>query len=1393
MTSTVAPRLPSPPDGSVELATLLSTAVRIEPQLIRLARLTLLPHLDVGAEADLWFSSWVAFHETDAIMLRADVINDLRLRLTERLAGDPTGTDPAHRAGRIVARMHAGSPAAVRLEEDLAWLSVQPGGVDLEGPLLPVLRAAVGEIADVNVMHWFVRAWPRLPEAARETVTAWKIAQVARARVPGAPPMAQDGVSGIVLADVADIAGKVADIALPVRRLRDELVLGVAATGTDTVIVPDTDPRIVDVTWMTGSETENRTVYVPAGGSVTLPVGAAELWLRTARGVLYAMGSPAAAAGPRVYLPYGFDTADHHRSVFECWRLLRGAGVDVTIGAPQAGGSWVEEQLAGAAHIVVVGRHGVARTMDDPVAGLLRDDPARQHQVVAVLLPGDTPAQLPEYARGLRTVAVPELTESGVLPLVELLRGDRSQPAAARSQSTVALRYAPEDQVWAEWVTALLEAAGVTVNSVAAGWAGRVRMPEGRSMILVSAANSDEQIPAAVAGGDDPRTPLVVYVDDARPLRGQADSASLAGQTEETAAARVLALVGSEDENVDLSRIGVRFPGKPTRPFNAPIRNARFTGREDDLLALRQYLQGAGQTVVLAGATAVTLQGMGGIGKTQVALEYAHRFRGAYDAVWWINADPVQFIDTQLADLGRQLDLPGRGGVAEQVEAVLAALRRGETAMRWLVVFDNAEDIERVSSFLPSGPGVHVVITSRNPQWSDRAQAMQVDVFQRPESVEHLRRRVPSIRTDEADRVADLLGDLPIAIAAAGAWLRDTGTPIAEYLRQIEQYGPDTGSGRSSVEATWDLSLQRLQERSAAAYRLLQLCSVLAPEIALDLVYSDEMADQLAPLDLAVSERFYRGALVQQINRLALLKLDVGGGQIQLHRLLQHVVRQRMSPAELDEARHQAQLVLAASRPPAEVDDPVSWPRFHMLWPHLEVVRAYDSREEPVRRLAIDRVRYLWLTGGYAEARRVAELVLRQWDELQRTLTDEAERLAVERQSLHLRFNLGNVLREQSSSVESRTLNEQVLARQRELLGDNHPHTLMTASSLAADLRALGLYADALSRDKRTYAAWSENFGDDHPRTLSTQNNLAVSYRLTGDFRSARERDSVVYERFRVVLGDMHPNTLSAGGNLGRDLREAGDYDGSISLLRDVAGRLATALGADSPRTHNALTNLAVSLRCAGRAQESAPLLEAAYENLTETFGPASPDTLACRLSRALNVLALGQPDIAREELAAVERSYRASYGESHPHTVACLSNLAVATRASGEPAIALSLARQSADAFDQALGSDHPYTLGATMNAAVMTAEHGDIAVALDVLVPVADRIDRLLGPGHPDTASCLANLALIRASTEPRFPEEAQDAVRRLTEAFGRTHPAVAAFVEHRFLYRVIDPHPY
>src|SRR5262249_39173895 len=157
---------------------------------------------------------------------------------------------------------------------------------------------------------------------------------------------------------------------------------------------------------------------------------------------------------------------------------------------------------------------------------------------------------------------------------------------------------------------------------------------------------------------------------------------------------------------------------------------------------------------------------------------------------------------------------------------------------------------------------------------------------------------------------------------------------------------PDEGDSVASVQRTWDLSLERLRELSQGAYRLLQLCSVLAPEIALDLVYSEEMGVALRVVGARESERMERGRLVQHINRLSLLKLDAQN--IHVHRLLQHVVRDRMSEAELAEAQHAMHLVLASARPRGEVDDPETRPRFRLLWPHLEISGAMNCTDEAV-------------------------------------------------------------------------------------------------------------------------------------------------------------------------------------------------------------------------------------------------------------------------------------------------------------------------------------------------------------------------------------------------------------------------------------------------------------
>jgi MinD-like ATPase involved in chromosome partitioning or flagellar assembly len=991
------------------------------------------------------------------------------------------------------------------------------------------------------------------------------------------------------------------------------------------------------------------------------------------------------------------------------------------------------------------------------------------------------------------------------------------QPRAAEDQVT--LRYAAADQAWAEWIEQVLVSAGVRVldpvdpdRAAESSVAG-----PSRQLTIVSQVNREQEANTHTGSRHPGRPPLAIYVADVRPLPHiqKAHSVSIASVPADAAIGRILRLVGraTTEAERDAAEGQLRYPGADVTVFNVPLRNPRFTGREEDLRRLRNKLRTGQSAVVLPRSMPVALQGMGGIGKTHLALEYAYRFQSAYDVVWWVDADPPDFVDVALADLGTRLGIPTRPNVKEATGVVLQALYSGEPYRRWLVIFDNAEDLERIREFLPKGSG-HVLITSRNPAWTEQAEQIQVDVFQRRESVAHLLQRVPTLRAADADQVAETLGDLPIAIAAAGAWLHDTGAGVDEYLRQIEQHGPRALTGTSqenSVEATWDLSLQRLQARSPAAYRLLQLCSVLAPEIALELVYSEGLATVLAKVDRAVADRLIRATLVRNISRLALLRVDqraeqgpssdrgVGGerkgGQILVHRLLQHVVRSRMSEDGLAETRHEVHLALAASRPPGEIDDPDTWSAFRMLWPHLEISGAVNCPDETVRQLLIERVRYLWLVGDLARGQETATQIEQAWTRLLGEPTTDTDVTALRRQLLHLRFNRANILRDLGLFEDSRVVNEQVLSEQRELLGPDHPHTLMTAGGLAGDLRGLGRYREALDLDQETHRLWEESLGEHYPRTLVSLGNLAASYRLMGDFRGALSRDQHVYEARLEVLSENHPNTLISASNIGRDLREAGEFGESVAALRDVTRKYLDTLGPASRGAKNAEANLAVSLRSAGQAGDASELLDRAYGWLNDNFGPHNPDTLACRLSRAMNLLATDHVGRAERELREVRTAYRASLGPTHPHTLVCENNLAAVARALGDHTEARNLAQIATRELANVLGPDHPYALAALMNLAICSAEIGDQQAAHETIDDAAARIDRVLGSDHPDTLRCLANRALIRRVSDPDSADG--DEIRGLELALGRRlgsdHPAVRALRDGRYLHRTIDPHPY
>ncbi|MFJ5059740.1 FxSxx-COOH system tetratricopeptide repeat protein [Streptomyces nigra] len=808
----------------------------------------------------------------------------------------------------------------------------------------------------------------------------------------------------------------------------------------------------------------------------------------------------------------------------------------------------------------------------------------------------------------------------------------------------------------------------------------------------------------------------------------------------------------------------------PTVWGNIPPRSPNFTGREELLDQLHRRLLVEKATAVLPHA----LHGMGGVGKSLLAVEYLYRKMTEYDVVWWISAERTAQISLSLVELAPRLGLTRGSDASSTVAAVLEALRIGKPYSNWLLVFDNAESPKAVQQFFPPGGHGNILITSRNPQWASAAKPLEVDVFRREESKQLLRLRGPEISDEDADRLAEALGDLPLAIEQVATWHAETGMLVDEYLRLLDEKRVDLLRGTAALDnqhpviAAWNISLDQLETKNPAAYQLLQVCSFYAPEPIARALFARMPRGSIAPeLDAALEDPIRLGQVIREICRYSLARFNHRNSSLQMHRLVQAALLYRMTEEDRATMRRGAHLLLAANDP-NDPNDVNRWDRYGSLYPHVVVSEAVRSQESWVRNLVVNEVIYLLRWGDYTSGRELARTAYEMWSE---TLgRDHPQTLLVARWLGFLLFTMG-------SYQEAADLNASVLDAYRRTMGHDAQDTIDALGNVAIDHRVRGDFAESLTLTESVHQQYLRMLGPDDPETLRAAHNLGVSLRLAGDFARARDVDEMTWNSYVNMYGQDHVDTLRTWLGFILDIRELGEYSNALLYHQEIVERSAFLLGGDNPLTLSAFRHLSTAQRLVGRHELALRTAEQTRDVLMRRYGPENPETQAAALELTVSLRQCGHVDRALTDGIEVWNQFTRLYGHEHPHTLTAAGSLANTYRVRGDAAAAQHICRAALRHLTTRLGDDHLSSLACRSSLASCHHDLGEPDAALELDTDAYQRARRMYGDDHPHVLAHAVNVAVdLRSVGRSQESDQLRDrTVERFKRRLGSGHPAI------------------
>jgi tetratricopeptide (TPR) repeat protein len=667
-------------------------------------------------------------------------------------------------------------------------------------------------------------------------------------------------------------------------------------------------------------------------------------------------------------------------------------------------------------------------------------------------------------------------------------------------------------------------------------------------------------------------------------------------------------------------------------PHNLPPASAVFEGR--DVVELGNLFGRAGLVLDQA-----AVHGLGGIGKSEFANQYARAHLSQFRLVWWITADSRQAVGLGLSSLTARLHPMAK--LADAEEWAVGWLQENTG---WLLILDNVEDLAHVGGLLGkvAGRGRILVTTRRDlgARWRNLGLAtMRLPLLERSASTSLLTTLTGLDDSAGAERLAEALGDLPLGLQQAAAYIsQHDAMTFDDYTtllnEEFTRAAAETGEGdsdRRSIAVVWTVTMDAIGRKSPLATTVLDLLAWLA---------ADELPDSVL-LPLSDNPRDVADAL-SLLASYSMISRRAGGTTV--HRLVQSATRSAATSAGQAKAVGDLALRLLLIAGP---DDPAmnlaGWPLWTALLPHIKALVEHTAQEQI-----------------------------------------SADLLCLRDRAATFQQNQGNLA---AAIAEF----EQITAASERLLGTEHRNSLTARGNLANALWQAGRTNDAIAIEEQTANEWERLFGVEHEGTLTARANLAVSYRQAGRFSKAIDIQEKLLEPFERIYGAEEVRTLRLRDNHAASYRYAGRFAEAATLSEAVVADFERLLGAEHPAALDARSNLAGSYRLVGRLDKAILIEEQVLAVRERLFDPKHPDTLTARDNLAGSYQQAGRIDDAIALSEQVVPDFERLLGIDHPDTINAHGCLGLSYALAGRTDEAIAMFERLAADTDRLLGSNHP------------------------------------------------------------------------------------------------------